>query len=115
VFVIEGGNVPFRLFPLPEGWRVGPAARSWATMASERRPDILLGITGTFVVRWSVANLTISLEGVQLAPANVVRNRVDQCQFDLRALMLTTVALVADIAESRGPPSGGHGGMGNKY
>ena len=37
-------------------------------------------------------------------PAKVVRNCVDQCQFDLRALMLTTVALVADIKKSRALP-----------
>jgi len=31
-----------------------------------RGTDILLGIMGAFVVGWSVANLTISLEGAHL-------------------------------------------------
>jgi hypothetical protein len=52
VFVIQGGNVPFCLFPLPEGWRVGPRQ----IVGDDRfgtEADILLGIIGAFVVRWS--------------------------------------------------------------
>jgi len=50
-----------------------------------------------------------------LDPTKVVRTALTNAG-SIAALMLTTEALVADIAEEkRGSPSGGHGGMGDMY
>jgi chaperonin GroEL len=50
-----------------------------------------------------------------LDPTKVVRTALTNAG-SIAALMLTTEALVADIAEEkRGSPSAGHGGMGDMY
>jgi chaperonin GroEL len=50
-----------------------------------------------------------------LDPTKVVRTALTNAG-SIAALMLTTEALVADIAEEKkGAPAGGHGGMGDAY
>jgi chaperonin GroEL len=49
-----------------------------------------------------------------LDPTKVVRTALTNAS-SIAALMLTTEALVADIEESKGVPTGGHGGMGDAY